>query len=153
MSPPDSNQFSAVPPPVVLGLRENLGQFGLLVLVNAFVGGMIGMERSILPAIAWHEFHLVARSAPQIPWGGRHGSGVGRARGAVALRTCAEPKVVTWDPPAGRAFWWHPYDETLGTAVRASAGLLYGGAGPKVKVLRDGGGSLLRTGARTVRGR
>lgn len=46
-----------------LGLRENLGQFGLLVLVNAFVGAMVGLERSILPAIADQEFHLVARTA------------------------------------------------------------------------------------------
>lgn len=49
--------------PIQLGLRENLGQFSLLVLVNAFVGAMIGMERSILPAIAEQEFHLVARAA------------------------------------------------------------------------------------------
>jgi MFS family permease len=46
-----------------LGLRENLGQFSLLVLVNAFVGAMVGMERSILPALAEDEFHLAARSA------------------------------------------------------------------------------------------
>ncbi len=46
-----------------LGLRENLGQFSLLVLVNAFVGAMIGMERSILPAIAQEEFQLAAKSA------------------------------------------------------------------------------------------
>lgn len=46
-----------------LGLRENLGQFSLLVVVNAFVGAMIGMERSILPAIAEQDFHLVAKSA------------------------------------------------------------------------------------------
>jgi MFS family permease len=46
-----------------LGLRENLGQFSLLVLVNAFVGAMVGMERSILPALAEDEFKLVARSA------------------------------------------------------------------------------------------
>ena len=49
--------------PVVLGLRENLGQFSLLVVVNAFVGAMIGMERSILPAIAEADFHLAARTA------------------------------------------------------------------------------------------
>ena len=48
--------------PVRLGLRENLGQFAVLVLVNAFVGAMIGMERSILPAIAEHDFHLAART-------------------------------------------------------------------------------------------
>ncbi|HEX6250210.1 MAG TPA: MFS transporter [Gemmatimonadaceae bacterium] len=46
-----------------LGLRENLPQFTLLVVVNAFVGAMVGMERSILPAIAEDEFQLVARTA------------------------------------------------------------------------------------------
>jgi MFS family permease len=48
---------------LALGLRENWRQFSLLVLVNAFVGAMVGMERSILPAIAEHEFHLVAHTA------------------------------------------------------------------------------------------
>ncbi len=48
---------------VRLGLRENLAQFSLLVLVNAFVGAMVGMERSILPAIAEQEFDLVGRTA------------------------------------------------------------------------------------------
>src|SRR5207248_2428699 len=43
------------------GLRANAAQFSLLVLVNAFVGGMVGMERSILPAIAESEFHVAAR--------------------------------------------------------------------------------------------
>jgi MFS family permease len=46
---------------VELGLRANLAQFSLLVLVNAFVGAMIGMERSILPAIAVEEFHVAER--------------------------------------------------------------------------------------------
>ena len=49
--------------PVRLGLRENAAQFTLLVVVNAFVGAMVGLERSILPAIATQEFHLVARTA------------------------------------------------------------------------------------------
>ena len=46
-----------------LGLQQNLAQFSLLVLVNAFVGAMVGLERSILPAIAEQEFHLAARAA------------------------------------------------------------------------------------------
>ena len=46
-----------------LGIRENFAQFSLLVLVNAFVGAMVGMERSILPAIVEEEFHLAARTA------------------------------------------------------------------------------------------
>ena len=46
-----------------LGLRENAAQFSLLVLVNAFVGAMAGMERSILPPMAEAEFGLRARAA------------------------------------------------------------------------------------------
>ena len=46
-----------------LGLRRNLAQFTLLVIVNAFVGAMVGLERTILPAIAGHDFHLAARTA------------------------------------------------------------------------------------------
>jgi MFS family permease len=46
-----------------LGIRANLAPFSLLVVVNAFVGAMVGMERSILPAIAEQEFHLAARAA------------------------------------------------------------------------------------------
>ncbi|HYJ37857.1 MAG TPA: MFS transporter [Chitinophagaceae bacterium] len=48
---------------IKLGLRENWKQFGLLVLINAFVGGMVGMERSILPKIADVEFHIAAKTA------------------------------------------------------------------------------------------
>lgn len=46
-----------------LGLKGNLGQFTLLIVVNAFVGAMIGLERSILPAIAEQEFQLAAKAA------------------------------------------------------------------------------------------
>ncbi len=48
---------------IKLGLKENLGQFILLIIVNAFVGGMIGLERSILPQIAEAEFHIAAKTA------------------------------------------------------------------------------------------
>lgn len=48
---------------VQLGLKENLGQFVLLIVVNAFVGGMVGLERSILPQLAEVEFHMAAKTA------------------------------------------------------------------------------------------
>jgi MFS family permease len=48
---------------IKLGLKENLNQFVLLIIVNAFVGGMIGLERSILPQIAEKEFHLAVKTA------------------------------------------------------------------------------------------
>ncbi|WP_411275162.1 MFS transporter [Daejeonella sp.] len=48
---------------VKLGLRENWRQFSLLVIVNAFVGGMVGMERAIIPELALQEFSLATKSA------------------------------------------------------------------------------------------
>ncbi|MES2397681.1 MAG: MFS transporter [Bacteroidota bacterium] len=48
---------------VNLGLKENWKQFTLLVIINAFVGGMVGLERAILPKIAEGEFHLAANTA------------------------------------------------------------------------------------------
>jgi MFS family permease len=45
-------------PRAVLGLRENLPQFMLLVAVNALVGGTLGQERTVLPLLAAQEFHL-----------------------------------------------------------------------------------------------
>ncbi len=49
--------------PVQLGLGANRGQFWLLVLVNAFVGAMVGLERTVLPLLAEVEFGLASRSA------------------------------------------------------------------------------------------
>jgi len=48
---------------VKLGLKENWKQFTLLIIINAFVGGMVGLERTILPEMAEAEFHLAARTA------------------------------------------------------------------------------------------
>lgn len=49
--------------PIRLGLRENLGQFSLLVVINAFVGMMVGLERTVVPLIGEKEFGLVSKTA------------------------------------------------------------------------------------------
>jgi len=48
---------------VALGLRANWPQFTLLVVVNAFVGGMVGLERSVLPVIATQGFGIASATA------------------------------------------------------------------------------------------
>ncbi|MBP6236596.1 MAG: MFS transporter [Saprospiraceae bacterium] len=48
---------------IKLGLKENLRQFTILVIVNAFVGGMIGMERTIFPQFAELEFGVASKTA------------------------------------------------------------------------------------------
>ena len=48
---------------VQLGLRENRAQFSLLVAVNAFVGAMVGLERSTLPLVGREDFGLASSAA------------------------------------------------------------------------------------------
>jgi MFS family permease len=53
---------AAVAPSPRLGLRENWEQFVLLVVVNAFVGGMVGLERTVVPLLAKEEFGRASRT-------------------------------------------------------------------------------------------
>jgi MFS family permease len=48
---------------VTLGLRANWKQFALLMVVNAFVGAMVGLERSTLPVVATTDFHVTSTTA------------------------------------------------------------------------------------------
>lgn len=48
---------------VHLGLKENWKQFTILVIVNAFVGGMVGLERTIFPKFAEIEFGIASKTA------------------------------------------------------------------------------------------
>jgi MFS family permease len=50
------NKWTSIP--IRLGLRANINQFSILVLVNAFVGGMIGLEQTVVPLIGRNEFGI-----------------------------------------------------------------------------------------------
>lgn len=47
---------------VQLGIRPNLTQFLLLIIINVFVGGMVGLERTVVPLIGRNEFHISSTS-------------------------------------------------------------------------------------------
>jgi hypothetical protein len=59
---------------------------------------------------------------------------------------------VSWEPSRTRDIWWHPYDEVLGRALRASARLLYGRNDQRKQALREGALPLLRVTGRSLRG-
>lgn len=58
-----SRSHGRKPNTIRLGLLENPGQFSLLVLINVFVGMMVGLERTVVPPIGEKEFGLVAKTA------------------------------------------------------------------------------------------
>jgi len=63
MAGPRARDGAGTPRPVVLGLRANRGQFLLLVLINGFVGAMVGLERTVIPLIATRQFGIASASA------------------------------------------------------------------------------------------
>lgn len=109
------------------------------------------VAREIRAGMVWMNDHVVARTEPQLPWGAVHGSGIGRARGTVALRAMVEPKLVTWDPPAGRMPSWQPYDASLVAAWRALARLRSARDADRERGWRDGALPLARVAGRSLR--
>ncbi|MDX6689940.1 MAG: hypothetical protein QOG15_1397 [Solirubrobacteraceae bacterium] len=109
------------------------------------------IAREIRAGMVWINDHLATRSVAQLPWGAVHGAGVGRARGAVALRASVEPKLVTWDPPAGRMPWWQPYDASLVAAWRSLARMRSVRDADREAAWRKGAVPLARVAARTLR--
>jgi acyl-CoA reductase-like NAD-dependent aldehyde dehydrogenase len=111
------------------------------------------ISRRIESGMVWINDHSFTHGACQCSWGGVKNSGLGRSHSKFGFYECTEIKLVTWEPGLTRDFWWHPYDRTLGEAIRASARLLYGRDGERSAALREGIGPLIKVGARTLRKR
>lgn len=108
--------MSGSPSAIRLGLRANAGQFWLLVLVNAFVGAMLGLERTLLPRLGEEVYGVASRTALLsflVSFGlvkaasnflaGRLGDRYGRRRVLLAGWACAlpVPLIILWAPSWG----------------------------------------------------
>ena len=130
--------------------NEGIGGLGASVwTADGYKGARIARE--IRAGMVWMNDHVVTRTEPQLPWGAVHGAGIGRARGVVALRAMVEPKLVTWDPPAGRMAWWQPYDASLVAAWRALARLRSARDADRERGWRNGALPLARVAGRSLR--
>jgi succinate-semialdehyde dehydrogenase/glutarate-semialdehyde dehydrogenase len=109
------------------------------------------IARKIESGMVWINDHSYSHGAAQCSWGGVKESGLGRSHSKFGFYECVNVKLVAWEPGLTRDFWWQPYDETLGTALRSSARLLYGRNGSRLRALREGIVPLAKVGARTLR--
>ena len=110
------------------------------------------IAREIESGMVWINDHMYSHGACQCSWGGVKNSGLGRAHSKFGFYECVNIKLVTWEPSRMRDFWWYPYDETLGRAVRASAKLVYSRReADRQKALREGALPLFRVAGRTLR--
>ena len=111
------------------------------------------IARRIESGMVWINDHSFSHGACQCAWGGVKDSGVGRSHSKFGFYECANIKHNSWEPGLTRDFWWHPYDATLGDAVRASAKILYGRGAQRTKALGEGIGPLIEVGRRTLKKR
>ena len=109
------------------------------------------IARRIESGMVWINDHSYSHGAMQCSWGGVKDSGLGRSHSKFGLYECANIKHVAWEPGLTRDFWWQPYDDDLGTALRSSARLLYGRGATRLRGLREGLVPLAKVGAKTLR--
>jgi acyl-CoA reductase-like NAD-dependent aldehyde dehydrogenase len=109
------------------------------------------MARRIESGMVWINDHSYSHGAIQTSWGGVKESGLGRSHSKFGFYECVNVKHVAWEPGFARAFWWQPYDATLGAALRSSARLVYGRNGSRLGALREGLVPLAKVTARTLR--
>jgi acyl-CoA reductase-like NAD-dependent aldehyde dehydrogenase len=101
--------------------------------------------------MVWINDHMFSHGACQCSWGGVKDSGLGRTHSKFGLYECVNVKLRVWEPSQVKNPWWHPYDETLGKALRQSAKILYGRPSIRAGALKDGAAPLLKLGARLAR--
>jgi acyl-CoA reductase-like NAD-dependent aldehyde dehydrogenase len=101
--------------------------------------------------MVWINDHMYSHGACQCAWGGVKESGLGRAHSKFGFYELVNVKQLVWERGRIRDFWWHPYDETLGRAVKTAARLLYGREADRGRAWREGGLALAKVAGRTMR--
>jgi succinate-semialdehyde dehydrogenase/glutarate-semialdehyde dehydrogenase len=109
------------------------------------------IAKRIESGMVWINDHSFTHAALQCSWGGVKDSGLGRSHSKFGFYECVNIKLVTWEPGLTRNFFWHPYDETLGKALRSTARILYGRNGQRLKALQEGAIPLTKLGGRLIR--
>jgi succinate-semialdehyde dehydrogenase/glutarate-semialdehyde dehydrogenase len=108
-------------------------------------------SREIEAGMVWINDHMFSHGTCQCSWGGVKESGLGRTHSKFGLYECVNVKLRVWEPSSIRDPWWHPYDETLGKALRQAGTVLYGRPSIRAAALKAGAVPLLKIGVRLMR--
>src|SRR2546421_10155538 len=109
------------------------------------------VARELDSGMVWINDHMFSHGACQCAWGGAKESGLGRTHSKFGLYECVNIKLRVWESSALKNPWWHPYDETLGRALKQTATILYGRPSIRAPALRAGASPLLKLGSRLAR--
>jgi acyl-CoA reductase-like NAD-dependent aldehyde dehydrogenase len=109
------------------------------------------ISRELEAGMVWINDHMFSHGACQCSWGGIKESGLGRTHSKFGLYECVNIKLRVWESSAIANPWWHPYDETLGRALRQAAVILYGRPSIRAAALRTGAAPLVALGRRLAR--
>jgi succinate-semialdehyde dehydrogenase/glutarate-semialdehyde dehydrogenase len=110
------------------------------------------IARRIETGMVWLNDHMYSHGVCACAWGGVKESGIGRAHSKFGFYECVNVKQVAWEPSRLRNFWWHPYDQSMGTALHSAAQILYGRDADKRAALVKGAVPLLKLGRKSLRG-
>ncbi|MGI8726341.1 MAG: aldehyde dehydrogenase family protein [Solirubrobacterales bacterium] len=109
------------------------------------------MAKRLEAGMVWINDHAYSHAAAATAWGGIKDSGIGRTHSEFGFYECSEVKLVAIESGHIHNYWWPPYSETLGEAIRSTTDLLYGSGAERLGALREGGSALLKTGLSTLR--
>ena len=84
----------------------------------------------------------------QCSWGGQKDSGIGRSHSKFGFYEAVEIQVIAQTPAREASMWLHPYDETVGPAIRTSVDLLYARGKDRFRTMKEGRGALGKLTAR-----
>lgn len=109
------------------------------------------IARQLRTGMVWLNDHLPGPMMAQGPWGASVGGGLGHTLGRAGLRACAQPKLITWDPPGASGQWWGLNDQRLTHLARTVAELRSARDAHREHAWRHGALSVARVGMRALR--
>ena len=110
------------------------------------------MAERLRTGCVWHNDHAYSFGASQTPWGGGHGSGLGRVGSRHGLYALSHVKLVDSDRGLLTPGWWYPYGDRAVEGLRGLLGALYAdGVGSRARAAVESRRGLLHLARKTLR--